>query len=969
MGVIAKYKFNNTLEANLLPEFNNEFTSDLYTITDEVNGEVTIRTIESDSLPTLMRFGRMWVNGESNTDNRTDSLLEVLDMNTSGLTSCHSMFRYCKNLTSITCEWDTGNVTSMNYMFYCCNKLTSLNVSNFNTSNVTTMQNMFNSCYKLTSLDVGSWNTYNVTTMYCMFANCTNLTSLDVSNWNTSSVTNMASMFYCCDNLTLLDVSNWNTSNVTNMQNMFYCCINLTSLDVSNFNTSKVTNMQGMFGRCYKVSELDVSNWETSNVTDMRSTFQDCNNLTTLDVSNWDTSKVTIMASMFYACNSLTTLDVSNFDTSKVTNMSGMFRNCKNLTTLDVSNFNTSKVQDMYAMFNSCSSLTSLNVSNWDTSGLISAPEVFYNCSKLTSLNLSKWDTSNVVGMGYMFGNCYSLTTLDVSNWDTNKVTTMTDMFAGIKNLKYFKCNNINTLNTLNTLLPTKSSTSQGTIICKSDITNLDTTSLQSKNWNILDEPTLIAKYVFDKSIYNSCIPEFNTEFEGYFIEDEVEEGSNEVTRTIESCGMLSTLMRFGQEWVIHEVASNKSLSLLEVLNINTEQLTTAKDMFRNCANVKNICIHISSKVDSIYGIFENCNKLEKVDVSEWNTSRVTNMYCVFGSCSKLKKVDVSKWDTSQVTNMSYLFLNCYSLTSINVSNFNTSKVTTMYGIFQNCAKLTSLDVSNWDISNVTETANMFYNTPLLTDIGVLYMDKSSLQKLVDAMPTDSNKTLWYKDVNIDGITHGDNITLKKYMEGNVEIVLNSPLLEGDTIEVKDGKLCHYHKMGIVVLDGSEKSWKLDMSSSTDNTLRFYMNNIGQKDGRAVIICPTFNFKKTYTLATNDTEGIFGSQNGSSLFIDISKSKLSEVSVNGFKQWLQANPTTVVYELASPYYEDITNLQSAPTLKTYLECSMEIDTDLPIDTNVTYRTNLSSVYVMERELDELDNGTDLGDILEGEVNE
>ena len=48
---------------------------------------------------------------------------------------------------------------------------------------------------------------------------------------------------------------------------------------------------------------------------------------------------------------------------------------------------------------------------------------------------------------------------------------------------------------------------------------------------------------------------------------------------------------------------------------------------------------------------------------------------------------------------------------------------------------------------------------------------------------------------------------------------------------------------------------------------------------------------------------------------------------------------------------------------------MEIDTNLPIDTNVTYRTNLSSVYVMERELDELDNGIDLGDILEGEVNE
>ena len=860
MGVIAKYKFNNTLEANLLPEFNSEFTSDLYTVTDEVNGEVTIRTIESDSLPTLMRFGRVYVAGESATDNRTDSLLEVLDMNTSGLTSCHSMFRYCANLTSITCEWDTSKVTSM----------------------------------------------------YGTFSSCTNLTSLDVSNFNTNKVTTMHYTFWGCNNLT--------------------------SLDVSKFNTSKVTSMNGMFLNCTKLTSLDVSNWNTSNVNNMNGIFANCNNLNTLDVSNWDTSNVTDMYQMFRDCSSLVSLDVSRFDTSKVTTMYCMFYNCRNLAELDVSNWNTSNVESMYSMF--C------------------------NCIRLLFLDISKWDTSKNVNMDYMFsGYNYdmNLVSLDINNFNIDNINRdYSHLFERMPYLKYLKCKNTNVLNTLLPYLPTKSSTSQGTIICKSDTTNLDTTTLQSKNWNILDEPTLIAKYVFDKSIHNNCIPEFNTEFEGYFIEDEVVEGNSEVIRTIESCGMLPTLMRFGQEWVIHEVASNKSLSLLEVLNINTEQLTTAKDMFRNCANVKNICIHISSKVDSIYGIFENCNKLEKVDVSEWNTSRVTNMYCVFGSCSKLKKVDVSKWDTSQVTNMSYLFLNCWSLTSINVSNFNTSKVTTTYGIFQNCAKLTSLDVSNFDISKVTDTADMFSNTPLLTDIGVLYMDKSSLQKLVDAMPTDSNKTLWYKDVNIDGITHGDNITLKKYMEENVEIVLNSPLLEGDRIEVKDGRLCHYHKMGMVVFDGSEdEGWELS------NTFYVTINikNMKKSNIQDMILCNTLRPIYGITVNTPEVIGIYVVGNLAQIRI-----RIDSINSNPI-QWLSENPTTVIYELAEPWYEDITNLQSAPTLKTYLECSMEIDTNLPIDTNVTYRTNLSSVYVMERELDELDNGIDLGDILEGEVNE
>ena len=146
MSIIAKYKFDSNIYADLLPEFNAEFTSDKYNTTDEEVDGIITRTIESNELPTLMRFGRVWVSGESATDNRTDSLLEVLDIDTSGLTSCNSMFRYCKNLTSITCNWNTSNVNNMNGMFDSCPLLTTLDVSNFDISNVTSMQSMFYGC-------------------------------------------------------------------------------------------------------------------------------------------------------------------------------------------------------------------------------------------------------------------------------------------------------------------------------------------------------------------------------------------------------------------------------------------------------------------------------------------------------------------------------------------------------------------------------------------------------------------------------------------------------------------------------------------------------------------------------------------------------------------------------------------------------------------------------------------------------
>ena len=372
MSIIAKYKFDSSVYADLIPEFNAEFTSDLYTVTDEVDGENSnyiIRTIESESLPTLMRFGRAYVDDESDTDNRTDSLLEVLNMNTSGLADCGSMFRYNKNLTSINCEWNTNNVTIIYAMFDACNNLTSLDVSNWDTSKVITMDYLFQNCNNLTSLDVSNWDTSKVTAMSYMFCNCQSLTSLDLSNFNTSNVTNMAGMFYYCNNLITLDVSNFDTSNVTNMCNILCDCHNLTSLDVSNWDTSNVTNMQGMFGRCYKVSELDVSNWDTSNVTTMQSMFQDCRVSTTIgDVSNWDTSKVTNMRSMFSNCNKLASLDLSNWNTSNVTDMYYMFNNCQLLASLDVSNFNTSKVTNTTDIFTNTTLLTDIGMIYCDQS-------------------------------------------------------------------------------------------------------------------------------------------------------------------------------------------------------------------------------------------------------------------------------------------------------------------------------------------------------------------------------------------------------------------------------------------------------------------------------------------------------------------------------------------------------------------------------------------------------------------------
>ena len=390
MGIIAKYKFNQEIYADFVPEFNSEFTD--YTITDEIDTDgYTIRTIESDNLPTLMKFGVI-----TQTD-REKSLLEVYECNTEKVTNMNQMFQNCSSLTSLNVSnFNTEKVTNMNQMFQNCSSLTSLNVSNFNTEKVTNMNQMFQNCSSLTSLNVSNFNTENVINMNQMFGGCSSLTSLNVSNFNTENVINMNQMFGGCSSLTSLNVSNFNTQNVTNMGNMFQNCSLLTSLDVSNFNVSQVMDMQSMFYGCSSLASLDLSNWNTDKMNNMYRMFNNCSSLTSLNLSNFNTEKVTSMAYMVDGCSSLTSLDISNFNTEKVTHMGYMFRRCSSLTSLDISNFNTEKVTNMSQMVFGCSSLTSLDISNFNTEKVTDMGWIVRDCPKLTDIGMIYCNSSAI---------------------------------------------------------------------------------------------------------------------------------------------------------------------------------------------------------------------------------------------------------------------------------------------------------------------------------------------------------------------------------------------------------------------------------------------------------------------------------------------------------------------------------------------------------------------------------------------
>ena len=214
MGIIAKYKFNQNIHENFLPVFNDGFT---YTITDSIDTDgFTIRTIESDSLPTLIKFG------DSSSAYENIGILSLLKIDYvnihNGIKTLYNFLANARNLISVnTNGWDTSNITDMYCTFYNCLSLTSLNVSNFDTG--------------------------QVTNMYCMFYNCSSLTSLDVSNFNTSRVINIDFMFRDCSELTSLDVSNFNLDNSLNIANMLKYCSKLINIGMIYCNSSTINKI------------------------------------------------------------------------------------------------------------------------------------------------------------------------------------------------------------------------------------------------------------------------------------------------------------------------------------------------------------------------------------------------------------------------------------------------------------------------------------------------------------------------------------------------------------------------------------------------------------------------------------------------------------------------------------------------------------------------------------------------------
>ena len=141
--------------------------------------------------------------------------------------------------------------------------------------------------------------------------------------------------------------------------------------------------------------------------------------------------------------------------------------------------------------------------------------------------------------------------------------------------------------------------------------------------------------------------------------------------------------------------------------------------------------------------------------------------------------------------------------------------------------------------------------------------------------------------------------SFEPYQESTYSYILDEPLrslpngvcdtIEGDKV---------IRRVGKVVLDGSGTiTYEINGSANTETGLGISTSIVG-KIGGAII---SDRFVNSTVLNERIWIGVVSGR----ITLRILKEKLASPNLEGFKKWIQANPTTVYYELAQPIIEEL----------------------------------------------------------------
>ncbi len=157
------------------------------------------------------------------------------------------------------------------------------------------------------------------------------------------------------------------------------------------------------------------------------------------------------------------------------------------------------------------------------------------------------------------------------------------------------------------------------------------------------------------------------------------------------------------------------SLLSIDLSGFNTGAVTNMNSMFRSCHLLGSVTFgknFSTANVTDMGSMFYDCQSLKSIDLSQFKGNRATDMSQMFYLCTNLEAITFSKdFSTAEVLNMARMFQNCYKIESLDLSMFNTAKVTNMQDMFRWCDKLSNISVgSSWSTNSLTIGSDMFYS-------------------------------------------------------------------------------------------------------------------------------------------------------------------------------------------------------------------------------------------------------------------
>lgn len=679
--------------------------------------------------------------------------------NTANITNFSYIFNNCSALTSINLSnWDMSSGTNFDYMLSDCTSLTSIDMSSWDISAGTSFTNIMSGDTALKivqspshiasqniALPTGDWEITGDNTIYTAFKSNTTssytyyfidkiTTLLPGQAFNTaikklvSSSATYDSANSSITNIKFVTTDFRNENNIAQVQESgaaVYARKNdsvielFTRAETINFNS----DMSYMFANFTGVTELELlqdARIARPTPTNMVYIFKSCEHLQSLDLDAWDISHITSLSNVFNNCKALQTLHIANWNVSNVTSLYYTFASCRVLQDFELNSWadKVSKVTSLDHTFYYTNAANGvLNISAWD----ISHVTTFYYAFAFATINpteLANWGSKVTQGLNFSYMFYYAHTTNDATialtlhDWQLTNATNLSDMFAyaypstidltgwtinKAENVSYMFANSsIKTLTIDNDLFQNCTNFSYMFAGCQKL-----TGTISWQNWDVSHGTNF--SYMFAR-----CDNVVEFDLSGWVL-------STNTNTTISF-----TYMFAGYCPYINYTSTAGALKKVNLTDWNCARVTNFSYMFDYRAHIQEIifvCRPASNATMSY--MFYECNALQTLDVSQWDTSTITDMSSMFYDCDTFQTLDVSQWNVGSVTSMEYMFYSCSSLLNLDIQNWRPSKVTDMSYAFEYCSNMTEFIAPSWNLLSVTDLSYMFCSCSSLSTIDI----------------------------------------------------------------------------------------------------------------------------------------------------------------------------------------------------------------------------------------------------------